>query len=131
MIYFVYDRQNTTVKIGYTENIGRRLYQLKRSHGSHLVLINILSGNRQSEKIAHEKFKGLRLTGEWFTFSDDMLHIRSHELVPNADTPKKFYFAAIEVPESVYKFFSDKAEKEKRTISGQIRWELEQLSNAK
>lgn len=42
---------------------------------------------------------------------------------------KKFYFASVEVSEKMHKFFTDKAEREMRSVAKQILWELEAIMN--
>lgn len=42
---------------------------------------------------------------------------------------KKFYFASVEVTEKMHKFFTNKAEREMRSVAKQLLWELENIMN--
>ena len=58
------------VKIGTTENVVRRIWQLRRDRpDAQLVLLATEPGGYDLERRRHIEFAGARLTGEWFALS--------------------------------------------------------------
>jgi len=66
MIYFIYDRENNAVKIGYSENSLRRLHHLQTGNAHSLVLVAEVDGDKQKEKGLHLRFAKHKIKGEWF-----------------------------------------------------------------
>lgn len=62
-------------KIGVARNIRRRLWHLQMSSGYPLHFIGELSGAREEERRLHEAFGHLRLHGEWFAPSQELLDL--------------------------------------------------------
>jgi predicted GIY-YIG superfamily endonuclease len=65
-IYFVRAGTTGPVKIGYTNNINRRIKNLQQGNPNKLVLLGLMTGTRDTERALHEKFAKYRLEGEWF-----------------------------------------------------------------
>lgn len=59
MIYFA--RLSTgAIKIGFSDNVDRRLGSLKGIYGDELTLLHTMEGDRQTEREIHERFSDLR-----------------------------------------------------------------------
>lgn len=66
MIYFVTDGEY--LKIGYTDNdVESRISALQIGNARKLKLIGVIDGNRDDEATLHYVFRGLRVSGEWFS----------------------------------------------------------------
>ena len=66
MIYIV--RLGDTVKIGFSRNPETRLLQIP-----HEEIIAMFPGTFKTERALHERFAHLRVTGEWFRSTPDLL----------------------------------------------------------
>ncbi len=72
MIYFIQTSVDR-IKIGTTENLARRLGQLKNL-GDHLILLATIPGDRSREQEIHAQFAHLRIGHtELFRFADDLM----------------------------------------------------------
>lgn len=67
-VYFIYNRDEETIKIGKSVYPGSRLQELQRMTKSKLELLKCIKGGRQEEKEHHERFSDFRIHGEWFTY---------------------------------------------------------------
>lgn len=66
-VYFIQLGINGPIKIGYTENLVKRLTSIQSN--TPFCKINVISsiaGNKEVEKYFHEKYKEYKLQGEWF-----------------------------------------------------------------
>lgn len=73
-------RADGLIKIGVTYSIKRRLANLKPEHGP-LELLGSHVGGVALEMQMHQKFRRLRVEGEWFEAHPDLLgHIESLEV---------------------------------------------------
>lgn len=63
MVYFISD--GNRVKIGYSNDIDKRLRELQTGSSNELTVVNCLYGNYDTEKIAHKYFKSQNVIGEW------------------------------------------------------------------
>lgn len=64
MVYFI--KCNDLVKIGFSCDVNRRFKQLKTANGKPLELIHSIKGDRTVEKALHNRYKDLKVRGEWF-----------------------------------------------------------------
>jgi hypothetical protein len=71
-VYFIAEEGTERVKIGYTFNPWVRLTALQKRHPRKITLMRVIGGDHVTERTAHKTFAHLRLTGEWFTYSDEM-----------------------------------------------------------
>lgn len=62
--YIIENKDTGLYKIGRTKNIVKRLYDLKKEHGSNLFLVAFK--DEDIESLLHEKLKFYRFFGEWF-----------------------------------------------------------------
>ena len=67
MIYFI--RQRNKLKIGYTEDVDRRIKELQTGSPVRLQLLKVIPGDQVLERQIHELFKEKRAQGEWFHYS--------------------------------------------------------------
>jgi len=84
MIYFI--RCKNFVKIGYSDNIQKRLNKFRCENPFDLVLINSMEGDRSVELDTHNYFKELHHKGDWFLEDERMYNIKE---VPKTNTFKK------------------------------------------
>jgi hypothetical protein len=70
MIYFVQETElfRNRVKIGFTEDIRKRMQGLRCGSASTLKVVLVLPGDMKTEAAYHEYFAKYRLHGEWFRF---------------------------------------------------------------
>ena len=69
MIYFISDGKGA-IKIGVTNNIKRRILQLRGGNPGELSLIGSIEGDARAERTIHAELKAHRLSGEWFADCD-------------------------------------------------------------
>ena len=65
-IYFILDKKDNAVKIGYSENPQRRLVEIQATRKNKLKLFYTQIGNKRDEQIYHMTYSQQRLGGEWF-----------------------------------------------------------------
>lgn len=70
-VYFVTD--GDAVKIGFAINPFKRLQELQVSHHRVLRMIGTISAPDYQERMLHNRFRHLRIRGEWFRLEDDIL----------------------------------------------------------
>jgi hypothetical protein len=80
-VYFVKLGDATSVKIGFSFNPVRRFQHLQAGTPVPLVCMGVIFGGRREEARLHAKFKGERVSGEWFRASPALLeHIKIHAI---------------------------------------------------
>ena len=72
-VYFTQGESGGAVKIGYTTNPESRLKTLQTSYPDILKILCLIPGDEKTEKEYHEKFKDIRLNGEWFKPTEEIL----------------------------------------------------------
>ncbi|NNM75029.1 GIY-YIG nuclease family protein [Enterovirga aerilata] len=76
-VYFIQDSHGR-LKIGYSQDPAGRLRALQTAHGAELSLLGSVPGTISAERDLQKRFADLKLTGEWFRASDDLLsHVRA------------------------------------------------------
>lgn len=73
MIYFLRAGDTEFVKIGYADNVAKRIAELQTGCPHELVLIRSLAGSQRDEGFFHSRYHERRIRGEWFLFCEDML----------------------------------------------------------
>ena len=94
-VYFIQDSEGF-VKIGRAQNIFKRLAALQTAHAKELTLIRDIQGGELEEWALHHEFAHLRVRGEWFKYTDDMMTFIPSELTRVAllkRAPKRQYGA--------------------------------------
>jgi len=72
-IYFLVADELNLVKIGRTKDVKKRVDFINTSSPVELELVSVLRGiDPIQEQLIHEKFKVLRVRGEWFHLSDEL-----------------------------------------------------------
>jgi hypothetical protein len=99
MIYFVRAGETGSVKIGKANDVAKRVAGIQVGCPQKLAVLRVCDGDGRVEKFFHKKFAHLRQSGEWFTFSDEMLTAEyeapaPHE-APAAPVSKAVGFAAV------------------------------------
>jgi DNA-binding XRE family transcriptional regulator len=73
MIYFIKDHTGP-IEIGYTSKpVAQLLDALQTNNPNKLSILSTMRGNQKDEKKLHEHFSHLRLYGEWFSPSSELL----------------------------------------------------------
>lgn len=87
-IYIVRAGEDGPVKIGYAVDIDRRVAILQTASPARLHILRRSSGTRKDETIYHRAFERLRIAGEWFVFSPEMLSFEPRMFIP-PEMPKR------------------------------------------
>lgn len=72
-VYFIANREQNAVKIGYSASPSARLSNLQTSTPSKLELLATIEGDMQTERQLHHRFAEYRVSGEWFRLADDLV----------------------------------------------------------
>lgn len=74
MIYFLRSPDDGPIKIGFTDDLPKRISQLETRYGIALVLLAIRPGGREEEKSIHRRFSRSRIgRSEQFLPDDDLM----------------------------------------------------------
>lgn len=68
-------RTDGLVKIGKSDNVLARFFNLSYDHPGALTLLGLLSENPDDERSFHQQFADQRAGGEWFRSSPDLLSL--------------------------------------------------------
>ena len=82
MIYFI-AQNNNRVKIGYSQDIKKRIKSLKTASSYPLLLLGFIEGNRDVEKYYHEKFNKFHIQLEWFSVSREIIDFINENTLTN------------------------------------------------
>lgn len=68
MIYFAQDESTLHIKIGFTDadDATERVRQLQTGNPSPIILLCSTPGDRDFERLLHQKYAAARVAGEWF-----------------------------------------------------------------
>lgn len=86
MIYFIQEVNTGNVKIGYADNVEKRLTKMKSDNSSELIVIRSLAGNRSDERIIQNHFGDRFVRGEWFRYCDEMMTINLSDIEEDITT---------------------------------------------
>ena len=64
MVYFI--SNGSGVKIGFSDNVDRRISEFQTGNDFELVLFGLMKGDMVLEKKAHSYFKEKKILGEWY-----------------------------------------------------------------
>lgn len=73
MIYFVKAEGTPYVKIGYAEDVFRRMSGMQTDCPHKIRLIRTVEGDYEQEKSFHHLFAAYHFRGEWFEITEDMI----------------------------------------------------------
>lgn len=76
VIYFLRSETDGYVKIGWTGDLNARRKDLQAASGHRLTLLRAFDAPRWAEVWLHERFSADRQTGEWFTYSSEMMTVQ-------------------------------------------------------
>lgn len=65
-VYFVQGECGGSIKIGHSQNPKDRLKGLQTGYPDTLIILFMMPGSEQEEFALHEKFRHIKLNGEWF-----------------------------------------------------------------
>ena len=81
-VYLIRAGEAGPVKIGHAKNPRRRLAGFQCHHHETLVLLRTIAGAQPEEAALHRYSADLRIRGEWFRFSPEMLSVDVANLMP-------------------------------------------------
>lgn len=65
-VYFVQSGELGAIKIGWSQDVNRRIDELQVANAKKLFLLGAVPGRMEDEAALHEQFAHLRMNGEWF-----------------------------------------------------------------
>jgi len=71
-VYFVQAGEDGPIKIGWTQDIDRRIPELQTANARKLRLLGMVPGTLDTEAAFHARFSHLRLEAEWFRSSAEI-----------------------------------------------------------
>jgi len=82
-VYFVQAGAGGPIKIGWTQDIDRRIAELQTANAHKLSLLGMIPGTMEREAALHAQFDHLRLEAEWFQNSPEIFDfIRERAVKP-------------------------------------------------
>lgn len=75
-------RTEGLIKIGYTDNLHRRVQDIISQTPTPVVFMGYMPGDRAVEAHFHQRFKAAHFSGEWFVAKPDILSIFEAILIP-------------------------------------------------
>jgi Meiotically up-regulated gene 113 len=85
-VYFVQAESTNKIKIGQSDDVPKRMYQLQCASPDKLKLLGKLSTKVVREEELHERFHAHRTVGEWFEPSNEILcYIRENATLEAKD----------------------------------------------
>lgn len=90
MTGFIYAIEcNARIKIGYSEQPEKRLNKVASDAPFPCVLLGYWPGTVADELDVQSKFQSIRVHGEWFAATEELLNFIQHHVVPIVPTGKK------------------------------------------
>jgi hypothetical protein len=71
-VYFITARERNVCKIGIARDVDARRASLQTASPVKLTVEAVIPGSRDLERQLHERFAEHRLSGEWFTITDEL-----------------------------------------------------------
>lgn len=71
-VYFVQVGDSGPYKIGWSQDVERRIAQLQVANPGKLILRGTVPGTRETETEYHHRFRTARVMGEWFQNTDEL-----------------------------------------------------------
>jgi hypothetical protein len=82
-VYFIQGETGGPVKIGYSDDVSKRLKGLQTGHPDNLIILFAYPGSQNDEKAIHERLNNHRLRGEWFRPDNELfLVIEEYKVKP-------------------------------------------------
>lgn len=90
MIYFIAQKNELLVKIGYTAKMQDRLISLQTANPEKLNLLLLLPGEFDLEKKIHFKFRKFRHNNEWFYLSNEIKRFINNKKINDVRIKENF-----------------------------------------
>jgi hypothetical protein len=86
-VYFAQQAGDTAgpVKIGFSSDMKARIKNLSVASVGGITILATISGGKETEAYLHEKFEASRVSGEWFSMTDELV-----DLIERAKAGKAF-----------------------------------------
>jgi len=82
MVYFIVSGESGPIKIGWSQDVARRITELQVANAHKLRVLGVTPGTMQTESDFHQKFAHLRMEAEWFQNHPEILeYVAKHCLV--------------------------------------------------
>ncbi len=88
-VYMIRQDDDDLVKIGWSQNVAKRIPQVQRKRDATVTVVRLLYGPRWIEPWLHKQFANLRQFGEWFVFEPEMLTIEPPVTRPASQTARR------------------------------------------
>jgi len=72
VVYFVEAGTGGPIKIGWTQDVDRRIAELQTANAHKLILMGTIPGTLEDETAVHARFSHLRMEAEWFRNSPEI-----------------------------------------------------------
>lgn len=72
LVYFVEAGRGGSIKIGWTQDLDRRIAELQTANAKKLYVLGSVAGTLDDESAFHARFAHLRLEAEWFENSSEI-----------------------------------------------------------
>lgn len=73
VVYFIQAGEKGPIKIGWSQEVDKRIATLQTANACKLTLLGTVPGTMETERAYHQKFSHLRLEAEWFQYSQEIL----------------------------------------------------------
>lgn len=73
MIYFIKAEETPYIKIGYTQDVHKRIVKMQADCPVKLTVIKTVEGDKDYEDELHRKFAAFHYRGEWFKMSESLI----------------------------------------------------------
>jgi len=75
-VYFITDSNMKAIKIGFSNDIEKRVAELQTGNPCELKILGWLNCDKKYEKVFHQKIKNSKIKGEWFEWQParDLMH---------------------------------------------------------
>jgi hypothetical protein len=72
VVYFIQSGKDGPIKIGWSQDVGRRMSELQVANALPLALLGVTPGTMETESEFHARFAHLRMKAEWFKDSPEI-----------------------------------------------------------
>jgi hypothetical protein len=72
-VYFVQSGEDGPIKIGFAEDVARRVRELQTAHAARLRILAFIRGSMTTERQLHWQFRAIRISGEWYSPGPELL----------------------------------------------------------
>lgn len=98
MIYFVQDGEDGPIKIGYSDDVVRRIAELSIGAHRELRVLLVISGEIEQEKQLHDRFSFAHKKGEWFWPVNELLSFIDKYKLSMVESPTEIPAHLIQLP---------------------------------